>query len=58
MMLNEEPPFATAWPSLTDATAMVPKATSNVVTTSNMRALKLPRGNGWRIPLEVPGVVI
>jgi hypothetical protein len=37
---------------------MVPKATSNVVTTSNMRALKLPRGNGWRIPLEVPGVVI
>ena len=28
MMLNEEPPFATAWPSLADATAMVPKATS------------------------------
>jgi hypothetical protein len=52
MMLKDEPPFATAWPSLAEATAIVPKTTSNVVTTSNKRPLKLPRGSGWSTPLD------
>jgi hypothetical protein len=46
MIDQVEPPLAAAWPSLADATAMVPNVTSSVVIRISARALVLPLGSG------------
>src|SRR5664280_3489713 len=48
MMDQVDPPLADAWPSLADATAMVPKVTSNAVISNSIRPLATPRGMGWK----------
>jgi hypothetical protein len=46
MIENADPPSAAVCPSLADATKIVPKMTSAVVTIRRSRPAALPRGNG------------
>jgi hypothetical protein len=50
MIDHADPPLADACPSLADATAIVPKVTSNVVINNSTRPLATPRGIGWKRP--------
>jgi hypothetical protein len=50
MIDHGEPPLADDWPSLADATAMVPKVTSSACHHEQRRPLKLPRGHRLQEP--------
>ena len=46
MIEKAVPPFAADWPSLADATKIVPKITRAIVTRMSTRAVLSPRGRG------------